>query len=148
MSCSICFLSLQGALTEQQTIRVKNKELKDRIELVVEERDVLQQKLDRSEEQRMKLEERVLELERKMIQIEKDAERHREQDAEKLAEATRRVLELERERDDNVLVTEVDPSFVAAQNDSGIDLGPDQIYRDLLAEAVELNFDPSIFDLV
>ena len=110
---------------------------------------------DRLEENRGA--EGVRDLEKKMIQFEQDAQREREEAAAKLSEATRRVKELEKEKEESQVVLDVDPNAVSSQSDSGIDLGgifsgnepldfgPVLSYNDMLSEALELCFDSEIF---
>ena len=138
----------------------KTEGLKERLGLVMKERNQLQKALEQSEVQRLELRDRVRDLEKKMLQFEQDAERERVEAAAKLSEATRRVKELEKEREESEVVVDVDPNAVSSQSDSGIDLGalfsqnehidfgPVLSYNDMLSEALELSFDPHIFENV
>ena len=133
----------------------KTEGLKERLGLVVKERNQLQKAFEQSEVQRLELRDRVRELEKKIFQFEQDAQREREEAAAKLSEATRRVKELEKE--ESQVVLDVDPNAVISQSDSGIDLGgifsgnepldfgPVLSYNDMLSEALELCFDSEIF---
>ena len=123
----------------------------------MKERNQLQKAFEQSEVQRLELRDRVRELEKKMVQFEQDAQREREEAAAKLSEATRRVKELEKEKEESQVVLDVDPNAVSSQSDSGIDLGgifsgnepldfgPVLSYNDMLSEALELCFDSEIF---
>ena len=75
----------------------KTEGLKERLGLVMKERNQLQKAFEQSEVQRLELRDRVRELEKKIFQFEQDAQREREEAAAKLSEATRRVKELEKE---------------------------------------------------
>ena len=135
----------------------KTEGLKERLGLVMKERNQLQKAFEQSEVQRLELRDRVRELEKKIFQFEQDAQREREEAAAKLSEATRRVKELEKEKEESQVVLDVDPNAVISQSDSGIDLdgifsgnepldfGPVLSYNDMLSEALELCFDSEIF---
>ena len=158
------YFYLQPQVAEEEHIRIDDPGLKKELDNLRRERVQIVEERDSAQQE-------VIDLKKKLLHFELAAERDRKEADDRVAEATRRVqeleaalalekekskadLELEKARSkielelekEKTTTVEVDPSFALSQNDSGIDFLEEFNLESAFSSDNLAGFDATLFD--